>query len=845
MGLGLNVVGADDMGTNAPFTSIILQQSRVPKIGNSYRLFRSPASQACSSLDQYSGYEIIDDLAFDVNNISKQEACTNAKAPVYLKSTRYNVSRCENLDACSQLKLTTVQDAEKRKKADAIIRYLTAQDFAKKFLRTKAEEMEKLEVLKHFAQKKFGKSLGAKCSSRFELNNKPTCNISLVTSGFDDYQETCSAISPGCYSYENPDKKIVNYKSFAKEYKGNDKPAMIAFFESRIDRRTSRYAEVDSEYIDALGELVTSEEFKKASNEKKEDLFINAVKSGTDKNKYTYVDPVLSYDFNFQDSDNKSFKNNSHYKKLKEIFLKKNVSKEDFAANFDSFRKARAENILGSSGDCSEVASIESVCEIATNLNRGRIAKLDIDGRRLWDIVGDQPVKESRHWKLLKDLLGEEFANEKDLEVFMDSRLCKSFNIVAADKGFVASLKVNDTDNSIKEIYDPETESFKEYSRFRDAPDEMDNGTLASIGLGKSKSELEGAPEVFDPIAKDESDNQDNFISNDTDHYNNQNNTFYNPNTFNNAIEDHNDRVDHTAVIPEIETVKKEAEAIAAASPNDARIAELLKKLSATEEKLDKLKASTEAAEEARVKEKRQQEEKDLIADLRTQINELKKTTAAKKAELPSYAPKAEVVQSSPAQNSSQTFSPRVSESKSTYSADSDEPVRKAIDTSSGSSASSSSGPSRSIASTPNLTTNSADSNDQTNGLTLTRVDGMSSEKAAETITNRILELNGVPFLIEEDGVTKKVIPLIKDGKIDLDEKGQPKYVKIKVNRKECSAEEKAAGKCRAPASIAAKKVNTSVADEKRDQEEKARREIERAQYMKLKALSEQALKKR
>ena len=843
MGLGLNVVFAEE---NKPFTSIIMQQSRLPQFGNSLRLLRSPASQACSSLDQYSGYEIIDDLAFDVNNISKQEACNNAKAPLYLKSTRYNVSRCENVNACSQLKLTTVQDAETRKRADAIIRYLTAQDFAKKFLRTKAEEMEKLEVLKHFAQKKFDKSLGAKCASRFELSNKPTCNISLVTSGFDDYQETCSTINPGCYSYENADKKIVSYNTFAKEYKGKDKPAMIAFFESRIDRRTTRYAEVDSEYIDALGELVTSEEFKKASTDKKEELFINAVKSGTGKNKFTYVDPVLSYDFNFQDSDNKSFKNNSHYKKLKEIFLKKNASKEDFAANFDSFRKARAENILGSSGECSEVASIESVCEIATNLNRGRIAKIDVDGRRLWDIIGDQPVKENRHWKRLKDLLGEEFSDEKDLEVFLDSRLCKSFNIVGAEKGLAASLQANDQENVDKIVYNADNDSYSYAPRSTTGPDEMDNGTLDSIGLGNSKSDLFESAKIYEPVEEDFSFNQDNLVNNDGNNYNNPNNTFYNPNTFNNAIEDHNAPVDHTAVIPEIETVKKEAEAIAAASPNDARIAELLKKLSATEEKLDKLKASTEAAEEARVKEKRQQEEKDLIADLRTQINELKKTTAAKKAELPAYAPKAEVVQSSASQNSTQTFSPRVSESKSTYSADSDEPVRKAVDTSSGAAApTSSAAPSRSIASAPNLTTNSAESNDQTNGLTLTRVDGMSSEKAAETITNRILELNGVPFLIEEDGVTKKVIPLIKDGKIDLDEKGQPKYVKIKVNRKECSAEEKAAGKCRAPASIAAKKVNTSVADEKRDQEEKARREIERAQYMKLKALSEQALKKR
>lgn len=842
MGLGLNAFSADDFGTYVPLSKL-LQQS--PMKSRGFRVQpRAFGDISCTSIDHYNGLEIIDDLFLDVKNINIQEVCNNAKSPLISKNLRFNVSRCENVTACSQIKLSNVTDLEKRKKADAILRYLTAQDYAKKYLRAKAAEMEKLDVLKQFAQKKFDSKIGSNCASRFQLNNKPTCNISLVTSGFKDYQETCSSISPGCYSFEYPEKKIVSYKNFEKDYKGKDKPAMVAFFESRVDRRSARYAEVDVEYVDALSELVTSEKFKKATNDEKEDMFINAVKTGTGQSKYNYVDPVLSYEFNLLDSDNKSFKQNSSYKKLKDIFLKKNLSKEDFASNFDKFRKGRAEHLLGAGGECASVPSIESVCETASNINRGRIARVDMDGRELWDIIGDQSEKENRHWKVLKDLLGEEFANEKDLEVFLDSRRCKSFNIVGVEKGIIASLKADSEENGDQQVFDPESDSLRDVPRYSDGPDEMDDRTLASIGLGSEKVSLEDSAEIGK--VSDDTYKAEDVVTSDGDHYNNPNNTFFNPNTFNNAIEDHSDRVDHTAVIPEIDSVKKEAEAIAAASPNDSRIAELLKKLSATEEKLDKLKASTEAAEEARIKEKRQQEEKDLIADLRTQINELKKTTAAKKAELPNYAPKAEVVQSAPSHSSSQGFSPRVSEAKSTYSAESDEPVRKAVDTSGATSAASSpSGPSRSIASAPVLTTNSAEGNDQSSGLTLTKVDGMTSEKAAETITNRILELNGIPFLIEEDGVTKKVIPLIKDGKIDLDEKGQPKYVKIKVNRKECTAEEKSAGKCRAPAAIATTKVNNSVADEKRDQEEKARREIERAQYMKLKALSEQALKKR
>lgn len=63
--------------------------------------------------------------------------------------------------------------------------------------------------------------------------------------------------------------------------------------------------------------------------------------------------------------------------------------------------------------------------------------------------------------------------------------------------------------------------------------------------------------------------------------------------------------------------------------------------------------------------------------------------------------------------------------------------------------------------------------------LVLTKLDGMSAEVLNETINNKIQESNGQPFLIEEGGFVKEIIPVLKDGKVVLDEKGRPVFEKI------------------------------------------------------------------
>lgn len=115
-------------------------------------------------------------------------------------------------------------------------------------------------------------------------------------------------------------------------------------------------------------------------------------------------------------------------------------------------------------------------------------------------------------------------------------------------------------------------------------------------------------------------------------------------------------------------------------------------------------------------------------------------------------------------------------------------------------------------------------------------VDGMSAEKATETIYNRILELKGLPFLIEELGMVKEIVPMIKDGKVMLDEKGKPIYEKIVKGKVSDKKFAKAKANSRVPASI------TNSADLKLQEEIELKKKRDR--YLEMKKMTEDALKK-
>jgi hypothetical protein len=121
-------------------------------------------------------------------------------------------------------------------------------------------------------------------------------------------------------------------------------------------------------------------------------------------------------------------------------------------------------------------------------------------------------------------------------------------------------------------------------------------------------------------------------------------------------------------------------------------------------------------------------------------------------------------------------------------------------------------------------------------GLVVTTVDGMTEEKAQQTISSRILELNGTPFYIEEDGLVKEIRAVVEDGKILLDDKGNPKFEKIEIGKVGDKKFVTIKSENRSPASI------TDAADLRRYEDE---RQKERADYLKLMDLTGKALNRK
>jgi hypothetical protein len=212
---------------------------------------------------------------------------------------------------------------------------------------------------------------------------------------------------------------------------------------------------------------------------------------------------------------------------------------------------------------------------------------------------------------------------------------------------------------------------------------------------------------------------------------------------------------------------------------------------------------------------------------LKTQLSDLQKqksdalTTSQNPTALPIQQPIQQPSRINSAQTSVSTLSPN------DFSVHGSEQINRDHEIHSAVSATSSTEHSESIS--PNTKSSLSNSASKSSSLTLTKMDGLTAEAATLTITEKINEMGGEPFEIEEGGMVKQIVPLTKDGKFLLDEKGMPRFEKI-VKRK-IKAE---------------RKLATNIKDSpdlKRVDEETMKKE--RVEYLKLKQLTNEALNKK
>jgi hypothetical protein len=766
----------------------------------------------------------------------KEISCLSSNNISIMGSERFNGVNCSQHILCQK---NVGASEDELKKVDIILNEVAAGDYAVNSLVINADDMENLEVFKKFAQKKYGMEQGLDCKSSDESNGANNCDLSFMEKKLVNYQKSCD-LTAGCYNQAEP--KIDSFSKYQADHEENKGQHMMKYFKYRLEQKSAQQIDMDEKRVNEIAEIVEDPKFKKG----KQDYKLNALLEAIGKDKSGRLnDPILGYDFG---KDIKKVQNADKLKELKQLLENKNLTSKSFAVDFEKFRKKRALANLGSTSICNTTTTFLKICKETTAIYQG---KSIIKDPKIAEVLSTKYViaKNDEALGKIKEILGTNFKME-NMESLLNARRCVAFSI---------------TDTNGKSLND--NGSFREDKGWTHRENSEEGGTTdTTLGLMNGSEILQSTGVKTNSDASSSSSSSSSSISktsdnNDTDAVTkevepidtqsmantmlapkaaNNYSDMYNTSNFDAFAEKDKSKIDG-ANDEKSETIGN-SNASSAVSSTDKMNDYLMKKLAASEESLEKMKADKVTSDEEMAKQKKMDEESAVIKDLKNQISDLK-TETAKAAVRKSSEDSAANVQARPqavAANDS-FFKPAISSVRADSVAvsaptDNFDVARSAAAAAAGSEASRS--PS-SMGAVLTAVSNSDGSKTTTlgSGLVLTTVDGMTSEKASQTISNRIIELNGVPFYIEEGGMVKEIIAVVKDGKVLLDDKGNPVYEKIvkgKVGDKKFASTK--IKKDRAPAAI------TDMADLRRDQEEKLKRD--RVEYLKLKKLTNEALQK-
>jgi hypothetical protein len=802
---------ADSLGLAQKPVTLLLDKSSSEGVK-----FSEATATGCSqSIDTFQNNKLIG-WAQNNQSVSKFFTCTDTRN---INLLRFSSSSCQEAIACrknvSQMQVNSAG-------ADKLMNEIVAKDYAKNILDQNSEVMDRLELLRLFAQQKFDIK-GDKCSSRYQPKKGGVCNFSLLDEVFVDQQANCK-FGNGCFN--KGEGTSLNFSSYKEKEKIPKTAFVIEYNEYRINEKLKTSVNSDSAYVNELADLVTSEEFKNANSEQKADMFLAKMELGT---RDRYKDPVLAYDFDSV-SEKTKLKKMLKFRQLASIFENKELTKESFASGFNAYRKSRAEAVLGdSSSSCNETTDIKKICEDMTTISLGKTLPKD---SLSVEHLSSRDLKSEKDFERFKSFMGDTF-NEKDYDSLVNAKRCLSFGLASEEYNDMASDRGHKPAGGFGSVVGAMV------GPSQDAVDSTRENLTSYIGetpTAKSDSAKAIEPKLGDSAEVDSSASIDSALAGaqaSSSNFANQFNQSFTPGAYGIDEDDKKDKAEKKE-----EVVVAPSAAATAAASDTTKMNDLMKRLASAEEKVDKMKAANEEAENNRIKQKKLDEENALIKDLKGQIADLK-TAKEKKESNAAVAVAAPVIEQQKAQTGNVYASSYNNGSSSAPARQ--EAAPNATDNydagranNSVTNANSSSG--RNGMNSATLTSsNNADNKVLPSGIVITTVDGMTTEKATQTISNRILELNGTPFYIEEGGMVKEIIAVVKDGKVLLDDKGNPIYEKIvkgKVGDKKFA---KVKEKGRVPAAI------TDAADLKRDQEEKMKRE--RAEYLKLKNLTNGIIK--
>lgn len=726
---------------------------------------------------------------------------------------RFSELNCQSIIDCSNSK--TVNDNPTIFNSIPVLKYI-AEDYVALRMGRDINKMEKMNELKKYAEKKYGKDITSHCSSPFDFSAedesmKKSCDPFIVDSGFNRMQEHCSLMSSACYSKlaTAPD---IDYQSFHSQAKKDGSISIVqSFFEMRSEKKLGEFLKNDSESLDAIVGILSAE--KNSSQLQKVFLKMLELKN------QGLLDPVLAYEKEGMDNTKVAYKKSYHFKFFENLLAQK-LSKEDMKNAIEKYKIKTADALLSNS--CKDTAKFSDICQNATELYKSnRIAT--VTREKAASLLAED--HEDERFENLKKIYPMGIYSLDDFKIVMDAQRCKAFNFVDAKvTAAISGEVVGETSLGVSNA--------NWYSKPPSA-----NNLIKAEGAGFSSS----ASRII-PIASSSSSGEvikkaDSPETNDIS-----------PSNYKPQSSLASDLPKTTANLPltnPTHTVldnpveQKPATPVSAESKSPPRatashneqIKALEEKLSASEKKLSSIQENynTELARQQKAN-----EENKKISELQKQIDDLKarpKTSEDDSKNTAAINPAAAIITSKTAPVSEEISN----ESRASLAL----PENRGREISSNQALAPENSSSNAMGRTPASLNNggSALAGSSKSGIVLTKTEGMTPEKFTETITAKILEMEGQPFLIEEGGMIKEIIPEVKDGKIILDKEGKPvfaKLVKGDVKSKKF-AKMKIIG--REPASI------VTNADLARDQEEQLKRKRD-AYYKALREITSKASKK-
>ncbi len=817
------------------------------------------ADEAISTADPLSGLPMFASFG---QSFSRFSSCTpNSLKMTLLSKGRFSEDNCKFSDLCKQ---SLLQDPEIKKQVDQKLNKIIARDHAKNLLSQNLEQLERLEMLKKYAEKEFGLRVPYKCSEVLRLDEDASqCSEKYVSDAFEVQQEKCDK-GLACYRESLLDKGVKSYSAFKKENEAllqssetlkHPTNVMISYLKSKIDQKNILNFSKTPQLIDDLSNLVTSASFKKLGEEEKMKSIFRIFKP---EGVGYFGDPVLGFDFN--NNDYQKLKKQDSFKELMKLVNNKAISKSSFLSDFNKFRKKRAEVHLSTGSACSNAVTLNRICSEATKLANGDSVSKEREA--LADLENEDSGS-SEELTELTALIGIGFG-QKELNVLADANRCQSYGLInqtyipiesqRSPFGFSLIQDRSDSSSPYSLSQGGSGIGFKIPTGETGGLGSLTGGSseLASNGASTKEPALGGLPEVSPSAEPREDLRGDDKLSHT------QPNTNYNDYQVGPQaplpVVNHNDAFSNFA--PSISDgdagdfpAKGSKSLFDPKVSADDRVKELLAKLADAEEKLAKQKADAKKDGETPEDDPKVEEGGDpTIKELKAQIDALR--TQVKNKDVASAIDRSSVGPAKASMGTSSVSSvqdlpaSRVEvSSASSYLPRANEVIaREPSGSSLSSQAASGTRSSRAQVNTTSSPLLSMTINDDGSRSTILpsgdevfSLDGLSPEKKAAVLTSQLKDKDKKSILIEENGVIKEVSPISEDGVITVDKLGNltiNKIVRGKPSDKKFLAQ-KASSPARAPANA------PSLADLKREEERR------RVELQELKALTKKAVDKK